>query len=113
MRRATIVFVLIVVAGSVALLIRQTGNRPPERRAVVDRRPELRKALAEQEAESARSLARYEPPHRHRVDDLGHPAADLLRGLPGVFRVEVGRRAEPPSARIIHLRDWHFVPEEL
>jgi hypothetical protein len=39
--------------------------------------------------------------------------ADLLRQLPGVVQVEVAVRAEQPTHRIVHLRDWHFVPRDL
>ena len=39
----------------------------------------------------------------------------MLRGLPGVVEVEVevGVKVEKPTQRIIHLRDWHFVPKDL
>jgi hypothetical protein len=38
---------------------------------------------------------------------------ELLGQLPGVARAEVGVQAEKPTCRIVHLRDWHFVPRDL
>jgi hypothetical protein len=38
---------------------------------------------------------------------------DLLRQLPGVVSVEVMVYADQPAHRIVHLRDWHFVPRDL
>jgi hypothetical protein len=38
---------------------------------------------------------------------------DQLRQLPGVVRVEVLVHADQPTHRIVHLRDWHFVPRDL
>ena len=37
----------------------------------------------------------------------------LLRQLPGVAHVETAVAVARPSARIIHLRDWHSVPRDL
>jgi hypothetical protein len=48
-----------------------------------------------------------------RLDDLAVPVADLLRLLPGVADVKVLVRAEKPTHRIVHLRDWPFVPKDL
>lgn len=39
--------------------------------------------------------------------------ADTLHGLPGVHRVEIGVAVTKPTGRIIHLRDWHYVPRDL
>jgi hypothetical protein len=41
------------------------------------------------------------------------PDEPILRQLPGVVDVEVVVRAEPATHRIIHLRDWHYVPRDL
>jgi hypothetical protein len=79
----------------------------------VDRRPGLLDLVAGQESESARAVAGYRPTFRHRLDDLGTPAADLLRGLPGVARAEAGVKVERPGRRVLPLRDWHFLPKEL
>lgn len=80
---------------------------------IEDRRAELRRLIAEQEAESAQAVAAYAPKAHAQVTDLDSPAAGILRSLPGVVQVEVCVRAEKPTYRIIHLRDWHFVPKEL
>ena len=68
--------------------------------------------LLECENETARAVAVYSPKTQGRIDDLTAPAVDILRGLPGVVRVEVAQVANP-TRRIIHLRDWHYVPKDL
>jgi hypothetical protein len=45
--------------------------------------------------------------------DLRTPAVEVLRQLPGVAEVEVLVPAAQPTHRIIHLRDYHFVPRDL
>jgi hypothetical protein len=44
---------------------------------------------------------------------IDSPVVDLLRQLPGVVQVEVGVTAKKPTSRIVHLRDWHYVPKDL
>jgi len=55
-----------------------------------DRILALKKLVANQEAESGREVMKYQPKTQARIDDFGIPAADLLRQLPGVARVEAG-----------------------
>jgi hypothetical protein len=38
---------------------------------------------------------------------------DQLRQLPGVVQIEVAVRADEPAHRIVHLRDYHYVPKDL
>jgi hypothetical protein len=57
--------------------------------------------------------SRYAPTTPGRIGELTTPAADLLRGLPFVARVDVALRARRPTCRIIQLRDYHFVPRDL
>jgi len=45
-------------------------------------------------------------------NDLGAPAAKIVRQLPGVVDVEVSS-VENPAHRIVRLRNWHFVPKAL
>jgi hypothetical protein len=78
-----------------------------------DRIPELTKLVSDQAEESARAVATYHPKTAARIDDLDTPVVELLRQLPGVSQVEVGVQADKPTCRIVHLRDWHFVPKEL
>lgn len=47
-----------------------------------------------------------------RLDDLSISAERILQKLPGVVEVEVKVRVEKPTGRIIHLRDWHWIPRE-
>src|SRR5207253_11437992 len=46
-------------------------------------------------------------------DDLNMSVAEVLKRLPAVVRVEVAVRADEPTHRIVHLRDFHFVPKSL
>jgi hypothetical protein len=62
---------------------------------------------------AAEAVEKYQPQDKGRVDDLGRPAADLLRQLPGVVNVEVVPADGKPARRLIHLRDFHFVPRAL
>jgi hypothetical protein len=78
-----------------------------------DRISQLTKLVADQEVESAQAVASYMPKTVGRIDDLDSKVVELLRQLPGVAGVEVGVQADKPTCRIVHLRDWHFVPREL
>lgn len=62
---------------------------------------------------AAKTVAGYTPANLGRIDDLSLPAADLLRQLPGVVEVEAVPPAKKPTHRLVHLRDWHFVPKDL
>src|SRR3954447_22816834 len=46
-------------------------------------------------------------------DDPAAPAAAILRQLPGAARVEILVSPAQPARRIVHLADWHFVPQDL
>lgn len=48
----------------------------------------------------------------HSFSDLTAPAAAILQNLPGVEAVEVAAEVKRPTHRIIHIADWHFVPED-
>jgi len=78
-----------------------------------DRIPTLRAAIAAQDKESAEAVSSYHPKSNARIDELQAAVDELLRRLPGVVDVETKVRAENPTTRIIHLRDWHFVPRDL
>jgi hypothetical protein len=114
MRRA--VAALVLPGGAVALALVLYANRQPPpwpSPRAEDRTPRLQKLVAEQEEESAQAVAKYQPEVEARIDDLGTPAEGVLRQLPGVVQVEVGVSADHPTLRIVHLRDWHFVPKDL
>src|SRR5262249_9969003 len=62
---------------------------------------------------SERAVVEYKPKVSGRLDDLTTSAEALLRQLPGVVQVDTSVSVARPSARIIHLRDWHYVPRDL
>jgi len=101
----------VLAAGLVLYFHRNNAPQPPAK--IDDRIPLLTKLVAEQEVESAEAVANYCPKTPARIDDLTASAADLLRQLPGAVQVEVSDSAEKPTCRIVHLRDWHFVPKDL
>jgi hypothetical protein len=74
---------------------------------------ELRGRVVKERAAAAEAVEKYQPQDKGRVDDLGRPAADLLRQLPCVVSVEVVPAGGKPIRRLIHLRDFHHVPCDL
>lgn len=116
MRRVAPVLVVALIAVTLTVWFKGDWNRPtlpPASVTTEDRIPQLTKLVADQEEESSHAVATYRPTTLARIDDSGTVVVDLLRGLPGVVRVEVGVRADQPTCRIVHLRDWHFVPKDL
>jgi hypothetical protein len=116
MRRAIVPILVAAAIVAIALFFprdnqrRQEPTDPPP--AAEDRIPKLTKLVAEQEEESAQAVAKYKPKIQARIDKLDSPVVDLLRQLPGVVHVEAGVKADKPVHRIIHLREWHFVPKD-
>jgi hypothetical protein len=56
--------------------------------------------------------------HRSEDEDQGQPLpgepiATTLRQTPGVVRVEELVSSQHPTHRIIHIRDWHYIPRDL
>lgn len=114
MRKA--VGILVVVIGAVALAFFLKGNSrtaTSKPTAIENRIPALKKRLAERKKEIEQAVAAYSPKTNARIDDLSAPTDEILRGLPGVVQVEVLVKADKPTGRIIHLRDWHYVPKDL
>ena len=109
MRHAGLLLVTLCVGVALALWLRGYVTAPSSE----DRIQKLKEQITEQEVESAKAVAEYAPASKVRIDDLASPVADLLRQLPGVVQVEVAVAAKKPTARIVHLRDWHFVPKDL
>jgi hypothetical protein len=66
-------------------------------------------ALAEQaDEETQKAVANYTPKLSAKLDDLSITAADLLKELPGVEKVEVKYLVKNPTACIVHLANWHM-----
>src|SRR5262249_55233540 len=74
---------------------------------------ELSGRVEKERAASAEAAEKSRPQDKGKVDDLGRPAADLLRQLPGVVSVEVVPATGKPTRRLAHLRAWHHVPRDL
>ncbi len=104
---------VVLLAGAVFLYVNNQKTAPSHAAQIEDRRPKLKQLVAEQEIESAKAVANYLPKHKTRIDDLDAQVVDLLRQLPGVVHVEVAVAAAKPTCRIVHLRDWHYVPKDL
>jgi hypothetical protein len=73
----------------------------------------LKAAVEEQRSSSEQAVAEYKPKVPGRLDDLTTSAEALLRQLPGVVQAEVAVAVARPSARVVHLHDWHHVPRDL
>jgi hypothetical protein len=114
MRCAVPALALLLAVFALGVFLRanlQPAPQPPPRADNLI--PKLQKVVAELEKESALAVTKYEPATTVRIDDLSAPAATILRRLPGVVQVEVAVIADHPNHRIVHLRDWHFVPKDL
>jgi hypothetical protein len=68
--------------------------------------------LTRAQAKAVVAVKNYRPKVPIDVKDLAADVVPMLKQLPFVSRVERTGPANP-THRIIHLRDWHFVPEEL
>ena len=115
MRRKGLVLagLLVLLVGIVFLYVNSQKSAPSNPARTEDRRPKLKQLVAEEEIVSAQAVAGYLPKNTARIDDLDSQVADLLRQLPGVVEVEIAVAADKPTCRIIHLRDWHYVPKDL
>ncbi len=56
---------------------------------------------------------RYRPLVKGMVEAERAPLAQLFRQLPGVSSVDVCNQCPKPRLRIVHLKDWHYVPRDL
>ena len=116
MRRA-VVPLLVIVIGAVSLafwLRSKSDSLSTPDAPLVTEEPVLKvKDRSDDDAELSHVVANYRPTNHARIDDSGTAVVELLRSLPGVVRVEVGVQADQPTCRIVHLRDWHFVPKDL
>jgi hypothetical protein len=105
--RLPIIACLLVVAAAAGCAKAKNEPTTDERIAQLEQRVEQERRA------SAAAPAAYVPQVPGSIEDLGAPAADILRQLPGVAGVEVLVACPKPTHRIIHLRDWHFVPRDL
>jgi hypothetical protein len=64
-------------------------------------------------AAEAAPVAAYRPRLAGDIAAIDAPAADILRQLPGIASVEVRVACPKPTHRIVHFRDWHWVPRDL
>jgi hypothetical protein len=109
---------LLAAAGIVAAVVavRLWHRTEPDSysvRATRKRADRLRGQVDQSEKDAALAVESYRPADGARLEDLAADAAALLRRLPGVARVDVAVNAERPTARIVHLLDWHAVPREM
>jgi hypothetical protein len=113
-RKRDVAGVLIVLAVAAGVWYRNTWRRSELALSSLRLRvADLRGRIEKESAASAEAVEKYQPQDKGRVDDLGRPAADLLRQLPGVASVEVVPAEGKPARRLIHLRDFHYVPRDL
>lgn len=106
--------VLVGCAAALAVWWATSGRSPePPIEEIGLRIPELRRLVDEEQKRAVTVVGDYMRTTPGRIDDLSCSAEDILRQLPGVVEVEVQRLSKSPTHRLIHLRDWHFVPKEL
>jgi hypothetical protein len=102
--RFTFVLMAIVTAGCSKDGSVPSNTSPTER---------LAQQVEKERLSSTEAVDAYLPKVTGRIDDLAVPAADIPCQLPGVANVEVLVSAPKATHRIIHLRDWHYVPPDL
>jgi hypothetical protein len=91
-------------------LFHELPNQPPSIQTNI---PELTAQVEKVQHETDQAVAKYQPKRPDRIDDLTIPAKDILQQLPGVEKVEVLVAVQKPTARIVHLANWHFFPKDL
>jgi hypothetical protein len=111
--KVRLLLVAIAVIGAIAFWLAWKGPGSGFLAETQRRIARLRAEVEEQRGAAERVVANYQPTSRGRIDDLQAPVEPLLRQLPGVVHVDTPVAVERPSARIIHLRDWHYVPRDL
>src|SRR4051812_21142203 len=104
--KSTLLICLLAAGGIAAYLL--SPRSAPINAAKLD---ELRRELAQKERDSSFAVWRFVPKIVGRIDDLNLPADEILRSLPGVVDVKIHRTTDKPEGRLIHIRDWHFVPK--
>jgi hypothetical protein len=110
----TDLLVLVGCAAATTVWWAASGRSPEQRSDQIGTRiPELKRLVSEEEDRAPKIVANYIPATSSRIDDLSAPANTLLQQLPGVVDVEVARPVKVPTHRLIHVRDWHFVPRDL
>lgn len=87
--------------------------QPQEISVAEGRLAELRTLVEQDRLAADDGLRRYAPRSKAHVDDLAADLCDILRQVPGVAGVESLVRPDKPTHRIVHLRDWRFVPKDL
>src|SRR5262245_8103218 len=93
-----------------ALLMLLVGCSRPTSEATADNSLER---LEQEVAQERQAGHEYVPKVVGRIDDPAAPAADILRQVPEVADIEVLVGDPRPTGRIVHVRDWHFVPRDL
>ena len=109
-----VLLVLVGCAALAAVFWFRTGTSPePPQEEIRTSIPELKRQVEEEQERATKAVADYNPKTPGRIDDLAIPATELLQQLPGVAEVEAPPPAKKPTHRLVHLRDWHFVPKDL
>jgi hypothetical protein len=96
---------------SFAIAVAGCSSRP-ETATIGDRIKQLEQQVEHERHSSEQAVKTYVPKAAGKLDDLTTPAGDILRELPGVADVEILVKAQKPTHRVIHIRDWHFVSRD-
>ena len=80
---------------------------PP--RSTQDRIQELKRLILKQ----PKAGQSYLPAVEGNLEAADAPVLDILKQLPGVIAVEMPIQVERPKHRIVHLKDWHYLPKDL
>ena len=87
----------------------QLNGEPPRPPATSDRIQDLKRLILKQ----SKAGETYQPAIEGDLEAADSPVLKILKQLPGVVAVEVPIQVKRPKHRIVHLKDWHYLPKDL
>jgi hypothetical protein len=103
----------VVLAAAAAVTVWWGPWRTPDDQQLPDTRPLTEEHIEQRRTDLAARVARYAPAKPADINDLAAPLVSILRGLPGVVRVDATPATSTPRRRIVHILDWHFVDKDM
>ena len=115
-QRANPFAIAFVVLAAAAAIVVWWGpwRTPDDQQQHQDTKPLTEEDIEQRRIDLAGRVARYAPAKPGDLNDLAAPLVSILRGLPGVVRVDATPATTKAGRRVlIHVLDFHFVPQDL
>jgi hypothetical protein len=103
----------VVLAAAAAVTVWWGPWRSPDDQEHQDTKPLTEEDIEQRRTDLAGRVARYAPAAPADINDLGATLVSILRGLPGVVRVDATPARSKLRRRIVHFLDWHYVDKDL